>query len=108
MPGGQWPPVMRTKASHNCHFPYPVAVPDILLGFEKPSSPVDRCHSLSSLTLPPAALASLVRYRSIDLLKRTSDARPYMLSIAVILFPCYTIYNKEVRPWRGFLIPLPY
>ena len=37
----------------------PVAVPDIFLGFEKPSSAVDRCHSLSSLLLPPAALASL-------------------------------------------------
>ncbi len=38
---------------------HPVAVPDILLGIEMPSSTVDRCHSLSSLFLPPAALASL-------------------------------------------------
>ena len=37
----------------------PVAVPDIFLGFEKPSSAIDRCHSLSSLVPPPAALASL-------------------------------------------------
>ena len=44
--------------------PFPVAVPDIFLGFEKPSSAVDRCHSLSSLALPLAALASLpARYR---------------------------------------------
>ena len=44
--------------------PCPVAVPDIFLGFEKPSSAIDRCHSLSSLALPPAALASLpARYR---------------------------------------------
>ena len=38
---------------------WPVAVPDIFLGFQKPSSAIDRCHSLSSLALPPAALASL-------------------------------------------------
>ena len=43
---------------------WPVAVPDIFLGFQKPSSAIDRCHSLSSLALPPAALASLpARYR---------------------------------------------
>ena len=29
------------------------------LGFEKPSSAIDRCHSLCSLYLPPAAVASL-------------------------------------------------
>ena len=41
----------------------PVAVPDIFLGFEKPSSAIDRCHSLRSLYLPPAALPSLpLRY----------------------------------------------
>jgi len=34
-------------------------VPDIFLGFEKPSSAIDRCHSLSSLHLSQAALASL-------------------------------------------------
>ena len=37
----------------------PVAVPDIFVGFEKPSSSVDRCHSLCSLFLPQAAVASL-------------------------------------------------
>ena len=37
----------------------PVAVPDLFLGFQKTSSAIDRCHSLSSLHLPPAALASL-------------------------------------------------
>ena len=36
----------------------PVAVPDIFVGF-KPSSSVDRCHSLRSLLPPPAALPSL-------------------------------------------------
>ena len=35
----------------------PVAVPDIFVGFQKPSSSVDRCHSLCSLFLPQAALA---------------------------------------------------
>ena len=37
----------------------PVAVPGIFVGFEKPSSSADRCHSLRSLLLPPAALPSL-------------------------------------------------
>ena len=36
-----------------------VAVPDIFVGFKKPSLSVDRGHSLSSLHLPQAALASL-------------------------------------------------
>ena len=27
----------------------PVAVPDLFLGFQKPSSAIDRCHSLGSL-----------------------------------------------------------
>ena len=39
----------------------PVAVPDIFLGAGAPSSAIDRSHSLSSLYLPPAALASLPR-----------------------------------------------
>ena len=38
---------------------FPVAVPDIFVGFEKPSSSVDRCHSLRSLLPPLAALPSL-------------------------------------------------
>ena len=37
----------------------PVAVPDIFVGGAAPSSSVDRCHALSSLYPPPAALASL-------------------------------------------------
>jgi len=37
----------------------PVAVPGIFVAFEKASSSADRCHSLSSLFPPPAALASL-------------------------------------------------
>ena len=37
----------------------PVAVPDIFVGFQKPSSSVDRGHSLRSLLPPPAALPSL-------------------------------------------------
>ena len=37
----------------------PVAVPDIFVGFQKPSSSVDRGHSLRSLHPPPAALPSL-------------------------------------------------
>ena len=37
----------------------PVAVPDIFVGFQKPSSAVDRGHSLRSLLPPPAALPSL-------------------------------------------------
>ena len=37
----------------------PVAVPDIFVGGEAPSSAVDRGHALSSLYPPPAALASL-------------------------------------------------
>jgi len=37
----------------------PVAVPGIFVAFEKASSSADRCHSLSSLYPPPAALASL-------------------------------------------------
>ena len=37
----------------------PVAVPDIFVGFQKPSSSVDRGHSLRSLHLPQAALPSL-------------------------------------------------
>ena len=49
----------------------PVAVPDILLGIEMPSSTVDRCHSLSSLTLPPAALASLPRSITLHIAGRT-------------------------------------
>jgi len=36
-----------------------VAVPDIFVGFEKPSSSVDRGHSLTSLYPPLAALGSL-------------------------------------------------
>ncbi len=36
-----------------------VAVPDMLLGFKKPASPVDRGHSLRSLLPPQAALPSL-------------------------------------------------
>jgi len=41
----------------------PAAVPDIIVGNEAPSSAVDRCHSLRSLYLPPAALPSLPRWR---------------------------------------------
>ena len=37
----------------------PVAVPDIFVGDQAPSSSVDRGHALSSLYPPPAALASL-------------------------------------------------
>ena len=37
----------------------PVAVPDICLRWQSTLSSVDRCHSLSSLSPPPAALASL-------------------------------------------------
>ena len=37
----------------------PVAVPDIFLVAEATSSAIDRCHSLTSLYLPPAALGSL-------------------------------------------------
>ena len=37
----------------------PVAVPDIFVGFQKPSSSVDRGHSLCALFLPQAAVASL-------------------------------------------------
>ena len=41
-------------------FPHrPVAVPDIFVGFQKPSSSVDRGHSLRSLHPPQAALPSL-------------------------------------------------
>ena len=59
-----------TASSYTVHpvslLPIPVAVPDILLGIEMPSSSVDRCHSLRSLLLPPAALPSLpARYRFI-------------------------------------------
>ena len=45
----------------------PVAVPDIFVGFEKPSSSVDRCHSLYSLFLPQAAVASLPCYFHISI-----------------------------------------
>jgi len=38
---------------------WPVAVPDIFLGFKKPSSAIDRCPSLRSLLPPQAALPSL-------------------------------------------------
>jgi hypothetical protein len=34
-------------------------VPDIFLGGKAPSSAIDRCHSLSSLSPLPAAVASL-------------------------------------------------
>ena len=37
----------------------PVAVPGIFVGGRAPASSADRCHSLSSLYPPPAALASL-------------------------------------------------
>ena len=37
----------------------PVAVPGIFVGGGAPASSADRCHSLSSLHPPPAALASL-------------------------------------------------
>ena len=37
----------------------PVAVPGIFVGGGAPASSADRCHSLSSLYPPPAALASL-------------------------------------------------
>ena len=37
----------------------PVAVPGIFVGDKAPSSSADRCHALSSLDLPQAALASL-------------------------------------------------
>ena len=65
-------PLWRVATDNSCQglllivASHPVAVPDILLGIEMPSSTVDRCHSLSSLFLPPAALASLpARYRYI-------------------------------------------
>ena len=38
---------------------WPIAVPDIFLGFQKPSSAIDRCPSLRSLFPPQAALPSL-------------------------------------------------
>jgi len=41
------------------HRIYPVAVPDIFLVAEATASAIDRCHSLTSLNLPPAALGSL-------------------------------------------------
>ena len=55
----------RGQSYHNSTA-WPVAVPDIFLGFEKPSSAIDRCHSLSSLYLPPAAgrLLSCLSWRS--------------------------------------------
>ena len=38
---------------------FPVAVPGIFVGFEKPFAAADRCHSLKSLYPPLAALLSL-------------------------------------------------
>ena len=48
---------IRPRSSTGCTIP--VAVPDIFVGFQKPSSSVDRGHSLCSLFLPQAAVASL-------------------------------------------------
>ena len=71
-------PLWRVTTDNSCTadlyslLPPPVAVPDIFLSFQKPSSAVDRCHSLSSLLLPPAALASLpARYRHIVIYLRS-------------------------------------
>ena len=41
--------------SENC----PVAVPDKIIASRRMLDFIDRCHSLTSLTLPPAALGSL-------------------------------------------------
>ena len=41
---------------------YPVAVPCVRLGDETPALHTDRSHSLSSLTLPLAAVASLPKF----------------------------------------------
>ena len=38
---------------------FPVAVPGVRLGDSTPALHTDRCHSLSSLSPPPAAVASL-------------------------------------------------
>jgi len=43
--------------------------PTNVLGFKKPSSLVDRCHSLASLHLPPAALGSLPRISPVRILR---------------------------------------
>ena len=58
----------------------PVAVPDIFVGFQKPSSSVDRGHSLRSLLPPLAALPSLP-FDSLRSLRMTETLGNCQLSI---------------------------
>ena len=51
--------VRRSAPCSRSRFALPVAVPGIFVGGGAPSSVADRCHSLSSLFPPPAAVASL-------------------------------------------------
>ena len=51
--------VVRFFFLHSCQCPGPCCGARHLRRRQAPSSSVDRCHSLSSLHLPPAALASL-------------------------------------------------
>ena len=60
---------------------FPVAVPDIFVGGGAPSSSVDRCHSLSSLYPPLAALASLPLTVEI----RNENTRVKLKSLALFL-----------------------
>jgi len=53
----------QTEANKHC----PVAVPGVRLGDDAPALPTDRCHSLSSLFPPLAAVASLPRVRCVPL-----------------------------------------
>ena len=93
-PGGSkgWCSAQRINNGNDCRgqsyhnsTAWPVAVPDIFLGFEKPSSAIDRCHSLPSLLPPPAAVGSLPLSRLLSCLscrnKKDTRRRQYSLVI---------------------------
>ena len=71
----------------------PVAVPDIFVGFQKPSSSVDRGHSLRSLLPPPAALPSLPSCFHISFSFLQTFCRGEHCSSA-----CWTSYCGNGRP----------
>ena len=77
----------------------PVAVPDSFVGFQKPSSSVDRFHSLCSLFLPPAAVASLPHVRASPFLGMT-----WKDGSSVLLFSPPLVSDKFIIPFvLGFL-----
>ena len=67
--------ISEVETSENLWSCYPVAVPGIFVGDKAPSSSADRCHSLSSLFPPPAAVGSLPKF---ELATRFHEIRDFM------------------------------